>query len=74
MAVHDLKGDGIQIVIKIIPVMPMKIFLLEINEDKYRNEIIIKFWIFLVFHVVKSSPEDWPTYLLLSWAETNIHI
>ena len=41
--------------------MPMKIFLSEIIKDKYRNKIIIKFWIFLPSHMVKATLEDWPT-------------
>ena len=41
--------------------MPMKIFLSEITEDKYRNETIIKFPVFSASHVVKASLEDWST-------------
>ena len=46
------EGTGIKIFMKIQPIMLMKIFLSEITEDKYRNEILIKFQIFSASHVV----------------------
>ena len=54
-------GALIYMLIKNQPIKLVPLFLMKMKEDKYRNEVIIKFWICTPGHMIRIALEDWST-------------
>ena len=46
---------------------------MEMKEDKYRNEVIIKFQICIPGHMIKIALEDWSTLALYFSVTDDLH-